>query len=61
MFGLLAGVVADAVPRPRLLFAMNAFMALAAAAMAALAASGHVSPAAVLALIFMMGTGSAYL
>lgn len=61
MFGLLAGVVADAVPRPRLLFAVNAFMALAAAAMAALAASGHVSPAAVLALVFMMGTGSAFM
>lgn len=61
MFGLLAGVVADALPRPRLLFAVNAFMALAAAAMAALAASGHVSPAAVLALIFMMGTGSAFM
>ncbi|CAN7201609.1 MFS transporter [Pseudoduganella sp. LjRoot289] len=61
MFGLLAGVVADALPRPRLLFAVNAFMALAAAAMAALAASGRVSPAAVLALIFMMGTGSAFM
>ena len=61
MFGLLAGLVADAVPRPRLLFAVNLFMALAAAAMAALAASGPVSPAAVLALIFMMGTGSAFM
>eukprot|EP01034_Spumella_vulgaris_P044043 gene44043-54730_t len=40
MFGLLAGVVADAVPRPKLLFAVNLFMALAAAGMAALAASG---------------------
>jgi predicted MFS family arabinose efflux permease len=61
LFGLLAGVVADAVPRPRLLFAANLFMALAAAGMAALAASGAASPAGVLALIFMMGTGSAFM
>ncbi|WP_229418208.1 MFS transporter [Massilia sp. Root351] len=61
MFGLLAGVVADAVPRPKLLFAVNLFMALAAAGMASLAASGMASPAAVLALIFMMGTGSAFM
>jgi len=61
MFGLLAGVVADAVPRPKLLFAVNLFMALAAAGMAALAAGGLASPPAVLALIFMMGTGSAFM
>lgn len=61
LFGLLAGVVADAVPRPRLLFAANLFMALAAAGMVALAASGAASPAGVLALIFMMGTGSAFM
>lgn len=61
IFGLLAGVVADAVPRPKLLFAVNLFMALAAAGMAALAGSGMASPFAVLALIFMMGTGSAFM
>lgn len=61
MFGLLAGVVADAVPRPRLLFAVNVFMALSAAGMAALAAGGAASPYGVLALIFMMGTGSAFM
>ena len=61
MFGLLAGVVADAVPRPKLLFAVNLFMALAAAGMAALATSGMATPFAVLALIFMMGTGSAFM
>ncbi|WP_228895656.1 MFS transporter [Pseudoduganella aquatica] len=61
MFGLLAGVVADAVPRAKLLFAVNAFMALAAAGMAALATSGAASPAAVLALVFMMGSGSAFM
>lgn len=60
-FGLLAGVVADAVPRPRLLFCVNVFMALAAAGMAALAGIGTASPAAVLALTFMMGTGSAFM
>ncbi|WP_229490326.1 MFS transporter [Pseudoduganella namucuonensis] len=61
MFGLLAGVVADAVPRARLLFVINAFMALAALCMAALAAQGDVAPGAVLALIFMTGTGSAFM
>lgn len=61
LFGLLAGVVADAVPRARLLFAVNAFMALAAALMALLAYSGHASAWAVLLLVFMMGTGQAFM
>jgi len=61
VFGLLAGVVADAVPRPRLLFAANAFMALAAAAMALLAQSPQPLPWAVLALTFLLGTGSAFM
>lgn len=61
MFGLLAGVVADAVPRPRLLWAVNACMALAAAGMALLAHSPHPLPWGVLALTFMLGTGSAFM
>ncbi|GAB2863157.1 hypothetical protein GCM10027277_34760 [Pseudoduganella ginsengisoli] len=61
LFGLLAGVVADAVPRARLLFAVNAARALAAALMAILAGSGHAPAWAVLALVFMMGTAQAFM
>ena len=61
MFGLLAGVVADAVPRPRLLLAVNGCMALAAAAMAVLAHSPQPLPWGVLALTFLLGTGSAFM
>ncbi len=61
LFGLLAGVVADAVPRARLLLIVNACRALAAGSMAALAASGHASAWAVLALVFMMGAAQAFM
>lgn len=61
LFGLLAGVVADAVPRARLLLVVNACRALAAALMAALAASGQASAWAVLALVFMMGAAQAFM
>ena len=61
LLGLLAGVVADSVPRARLLLGINAMRALAAALMAALAASGQASAWAVLALVFMMGTAQAFM
>jgi len=61
LFGLLAGVVADAVPRARLLLLVNVCRALAASLMAALAASGQASAWAVLALVFMMGTAQAFM
>ncbi|WP_229507303.1 MFS transporter [Pseudoduganella rivuli] len=61
VFGLLAGVVADAAPRARLLLAVNAFRALAAALMAVLAAGGQASAWSVLALVFMMGTAQAFM
>ncbi|MBY0238214.1 MAG: MFS transporter [Burkholderiaceae bacterium] len=61
LLGLLAGVVADAVPRARLLLLVNAGRALAATLMALLAASGQASAWAVLALVFMMGTAQAFM
>ena len=59
MFALIAGVIADAVHRPRFLFFCNLFMALCAAAMAVLVASGKASAAPLLLLTFCLGTGSA--
>jgi MFS family permease len=61
LFALLAGVVADAVDRPKFLFACNLFMALCACAMAVLAISGRASAGPVLALTFCLGTGSAFM
>ncbi|MDQ1922442.1 MFS transporter [Massilia pseudoviolaceinigra] len=61
LFALFAGVIADAVHRPKFLFFCNLFMALCACAMAALAISGRVSTAPVLALTFCMGTGAAFM
>lgn len=61
LFALVAGVLADAVPRPKLLFIVNLMMALAAAAMALLVLSDSVSVGAVLCLIFAMGSGAAFM
>ncbi|MES2126261.1 MAG: MFS transporter [Pseudomonadota bacterium] len=61
LFAIFAGVVADAVHRPKFLFLCNLFMAVAACAMAALAWSGHASAAPVLALTFCLSTGSAFM
>lgn len=61
LFALFAGVVADAVHRPRFLFFCNLFMAVCACVMAALVMSGHASTAPVLALTFCMGVGSAFM
>ncbi|UVW26906.1 MFS transporter [Massilia sp. H6] len=57
---LLAGVVADAVHRPKFLFFCNLYMALCAAAMALLAATGLVSSTAVLVITFCVGVGTAF-
>ena len=57
---LLAGVVADAVHRPRFLFFCNLYMALCASAMALLAATGLVSSTAVLVITFCVGIGTAF-
>ncbi|MFC0251674.1 MFS transporter [Massilia consociata] len=60
LFALLAGVVADAVDRPRFLFFCNLFMALCAAVMALLASTGKVASEAVLAITFCLGIGTAF-
>lgn len=61
LFALFAGVVADAVDRPKFLFYCNLFMALCACAMAAIVMTGHATAAPVLALTFCLGTGSAFM
>jgi len=61
MFALFAGVIADAVDRPKFLFFCNLFMALCACAMAGLVITGHQAPAPVLALTFCLGAGSAFM
>lgn len=61
LFALVAGVVADAVDRPKFLFYCNLFMALCACVLAVLVRSGHASTAPVLALTFCLGIGSAFM
>lgn len=61
LFALFAGVVADAVHRPKFLFFCNLFMAACACSMAALVASGHAPHGVVLALVFCLGCGSAFM
>jgi MFS family permease len=61
LFALFAGVVADAVHRPKFLFLCNLFMACCACLMAALAMGGHPPHGLVLALIFCIGCGSAFM
>jgi len=61
LFALFAGVVADAVHRPKFLFFCNLFQAGCACTMAALVAGGHAPHAAVLALVFCLGCGSAFM
>lgn len=61
LFALFAGVLADAVNRPKFLFLCNLFMALCACLLAVLAMNGMATPGRVLALTFCMGTGSAFM
>ena len=61
LFALLAGVLADAVDRPKFLFFCNLFLALCACTLAGLVLSGHASAGPLLALTFCMGTGSAFM
>jgi predicted MFS family arabinose efflux permease len=61
LFALFAGVVADAVHRPKFLFWCNAFMALCACALALLVKSGHTAAGPVLAVTFCLGAGSAFM
>jgi predicted MFS family arabinose efflux permease len=61
LFALLAGVVADAVHRPKFLFFCNLFQAACACAMAGLVMSGRASSGPVLAVTFCLGVGSAFM
>jgi len=61
LFALLAGVMADAVDRPKFLFFCNLFMAVCACAMAALVMSGRAAAAPILALTFCLGAGAAFM
>jgi predicted MFS family arabinose efflux permease len=61
LFALFAGVVADAVHRPKFLFFCNLFMAGCACALAALVVTGHAPHVAVLAVLFCLGCGSAFM
>jgi MFS family permease len=61
LFALFAGVVADAVDRPKFLFFCNLFMALCACTLAGLVITGHVTAAPVLVLTFCLGAGSAFM
>ena len=61
LFALFAGVVADAVHRPKFLFFCNLFQAGCACTMAAFVTGGHAPHAVVLALIFCLGCGSAFM
>jgi predicted MFS family arabinose efflux permease len=61
LFALLAGVVADAVHRPKFLFFCNLFQAACACVLAGLVISGHASIGPVLAVTFCLGIGSAFM
>jgi MFS family permease len=61
LFALIAGVVADAVDRPKFLFCCNLFMACCACVLAGLVLTGHVATTPVLALTFCLGAGSAFM
>jgi predicted MFS family arabinose efflux permease len=61
LFALFAGVIADAVNRPKFLFICNLFMALCACAMALLVMQERATPGALLALTFCLGCGSAFM
>lgn len=61
LFALFAGVVADAVNRPKFLFFCNLFMALCACTLAGLVITDHASAGPVLAITFCLGAGSAFM
>jgi len=61
LFALFAGVVADAVHRPKFLFFCNLYMACCAGAMALLVWSGQMSSLPVLAITFCLGIGTAFI
>jgi len=61
LFALLAGVLADAFDRRRILLLVNALMAVTALLLAWLAHSGRVTPTGLVVLTFLLGTGAAFI
>jgi len=59
LVALPAGALADVVDRRRLLLVMQTWMCVAASAMGILALMGHMTPARLLLLTFLLGVGSA--
>ncbi|GAB7551216.1 MFS transporter [Novosphingobium sp. 11B] len=59
LFALWAGAVADAYDRRRIMLSAQLFMLLVSTVLALLAWSGQLSPAALLAMTFMIGAGTA--
>ena len=59
LFAILAGTVGDLADRRRFLLGTQTFMLVASAALGALAIAGRVTPWALLALLFAVGTGQA--
>lgn len=60
LFSLVAGAVADAVDRRLVLLVAQLGMFAASAALTWLAATGHITPASLIALTFLIGTGFAF-
>jgi MFS family permease len=58
MFGLVGGVLADTFDRRRLMIAVQVFMTIAGAALAALTFAGQMPPALLLVFTFLIGSGS---
>ena len=58
LFGLVGGVLADTFDRRRLLMAVQAFLVVVGAALAALTLAGEMPPALLLTFTFLIGTGS---
>jgi MFS family permease len=59
VFGLISGVLADVFDRRRYLIGLNTTMVLVAGLMAVLTAAGHMPPALLLTLTFLLATGAA--
>src|SRR5436190_22397961 len=57
LVALPAGALADVVDRRRLLLVMQSWMFIAAGAMGVLAFMGHITPAGLLSLTFLLGIG----
>ncbi len=58
LFGLVGGVLADSFDRRRLLMAVQGFLVVAGAALAALTLAGEMPPALLLTFTFLIGSGS---